>query len=89
MSIPRLLTSSQNHGGLKSTSKVQAAQTMEAPKATVQLDAHSQNPNDSEDVDSPPRDALSPDWDNRDNVDNPLNWSRWWKIRYYRVGELH
>lgn len=52
---------------------------MEAPKATVQVDAHSQNPDDRENVDSPPRDALSPDWDNRDNVDNPLNWSPWWK----------
>ena len=58
---------------------MQAAQTMEATKTTVQAGAHSQNPSGSENVNSPPRNALSSDWDVRENVDNPLNWSPWWK----------
>lgn len=71
--------SDQSYGSLESTSKMQAAQTMEATKATVQADAQCQNPDGSENGDRPPTDALSPDWDVRENVDNPLNWSPLWK----------
>lgn len=71
--------SDQNYGSIESMSKRQAAQTLEAPEATVREDAHSQNLDDSENVDSPLKDALSPDRGDRENVDNPLNWSLWWK----------
>lgn len=71
--------STQNDGSLESMRKVQAAQTLEAPEATVQDEARPQILDDMENVDGPLKDALPPEWDNSENVDNPHNWSSWWK----------
>jgi hypothetical protein len=73
------LISYQNYGSIQFRSTVDSAQTLENPGATLPEDSRSHHIGDSENVGTSFTDALSPDWDDEENGDNPLNWSSWWK----------
>lgn len=61
------------YGSIKSVSKGQPARALEAPEATLQDDARSQDLEDRGNIDIPSS------WDDHENAENPLNWSPWWK----------
>jgi hypothetical protein len=73
------LFSYRNYGSTQFRRTVDSAQTLETPGATLPEDSRSHHIGDSENVDCSFKDALSPDWDDDENANNPLNWSSWRK----------
>jgi hypothetical protein len=73
------LISYQNYGSIQFRSPVDSAQTQEILGATLPEDSRSHFIGDSENVNTTFTDALSPDRDDDENGDNPLDWSSWWK----------